>query len=86
LNAEFALYFSKDSRYLTYVQFDDTNVKDFVFPWYGPSSNEYTTQHKIAYPKPGTSNPLIQVKMIDLKNLPDVKLIEVPKPPAISKV
>lgn len=84
LNAEYALYFSKNGKFLTYIEFDDSNVKDFVFPWYGSSSNEYTKQHRIAYPKPGTPNPLIKVKVIDLST-PGGAAIEVPKPSEISK-
>jgi len=70
LNSDHALYFSKDGKYLTYVQFDDSDVKDFVFSWFGPASEEYITQHKIAYPKPGTGNPKVTVRVINLESGP----------------
>lgn len=55
---------------MTYVQFDDSDVKDFVFSWFGPSSEEYITQHSIAYPKPGTGNPKVNVRVINLEDIP----------------
>lgn len=81
LNSDHALYFSKDGKYLTYIQFDDTAVKDFVFSWFGSSDSEYISQHKIAYPKPGTGNPKVKVNVIDLDTLP----VDTKKPP-VSKM
>ena len=30
----------------------------------------YTTVKRIAYPKPGSPNPVVKVKMVDLEDLP----------------
>lgn len=38
--------------------------------WYGENSDMYTTVKKIAYPKPGSPNPVVKVKMVDLEDLP----------------
>ena len=38
--------------------------------WYGENADIYTTVKKIAYPKPGSANPVVKVKMVDLENLP----------------
>lgn len=78
LNSDNALYFSKDGKYLTYIQFDDTDVKDYVFSWYGPASEEYISEHKIAYPKPGSGNPKVAVRVINLEGLPNDPKIPAP--------
>lgn len=37
--------------------------------WYGENADIYTTVKKIAYPKPGSPNPVVKVKMVDLEEL-----------------
>ena len=76
LNSDHALYFSPDSQFLAYIQFNDSKVNWYQFPWYGDRKNAYTTIRKIAYPKPGYSNPTVKVFVIDLKNNKRVQLPE----------
>ena len=45
--------------------------------WYGKDSEIYTTVKRIAYPKPGSPNPIVKIKMVDLQNLP-TNITEVP--------
>ena len=77
LNSDHALWFSPDSRYLAYVQFNDTSVNWYQFPWYGDRKNAYTSLRQIAYPKPGYSNPTVKVFVVDLQAQ---KRIELPEP------
>ncbi|XP_078344654.1 dipeptidyl peptidase 4-like isoform X2 [Oculina patagonica] len=77
LNSDHALWFSPEGRYLAYVQFNDTQVNWYQFPWYGDRSNAYTSIQKIAYPKPGYANPTVSVYVIDLQAK---KKIELPEP------
>lgn len=65
-----AMWFSPDGRYLVFAQSNDTQVKWFPYMWYGENSDMYTTVKRIAYPKPGSPNPVVQVKMVDLEDLP----------------
>ncbi|PFX21257.1 Dipeptidyl peptidase 4 [Stylophora pistillata] len=64
------MWFSPDGRYLVYAQSNDTQVKWFPYMWYGKYSDMYTTVKKIAYPKPGSPNPVVKIKMVDLNKLP----------------
>ena len=64
------MWFSPDGRYLVFAQSNDTQVKWFSYMWYGENADVYTTVKKIAYPKPGSPNPVVKVKMVDLENLP----------------
>ena len=68
-----AMWFSPDGRYLAYAQSNDTQVKWFSYLWYGKYSDMYTTVKKIAYPKPGSPNPVVKIKMVDLNKLPSNK-------------
>ena len=65
-----AMWFSPDGRYLVFAQSNDTQVKWFPYMWYGKASDTYTTVKRIAYPKPGSPNPVVAIKMVDLQNLP----------------
>lgn len=65
-----AMWFSPDGRYLVFVQSNDTQVKWFPYMWYGENSALYTTVKRIAYPKPGSPNPVVTIKVVDLQNLP----------------
>ena len=71
---------------MTYIQFDDSKVTDFVFSWFGSSNDEYISQHRIAYPKPGTENPKVKVNVIDLDDLDDLKVAHVVPPPDMANM
>ncbi|KAL0119761.1 hypothetical protein PUN28_007890 [Cardiocondyla obscurior] len=65
------MWYSPDGRYLAFATFNDTQVKDIVYPHYGaPGSleDQYPTEVKIKYPKVGTSNPIVSLSVIDLKD------------------
>lgn len=83
LNSDHALWFSPDSRYLAYIQFNDTPVTWYQFPWYGSSKDSYTTIRKIAYPKSGYPNPTVKVFVRDLVL---EKVIELPEPASFMSI
>ena len=85
LNSDHALWFSPEGRYLAYVEFNDTRVNWYQFPWYGDRTNAYTSIRKIAYPKPGYGNPTVTIYVIDLHdNLKSKK--ELPEPADFMKM
>lgn len=70
---DYALWFSPDSTKMAIVSFDDTNVEQFTYHIYGePGSlaNQYPEDVTLRYPKAGTTNPLVQLRVIDLTNFP----------------
>lgn len=83
LNSNHALWFSPDSRFLAYIQFNDSSVTWYQFPWYGDRKNAYTSIRKIAYPKPGYPNPTVKVFVVDLQAQ---KMIELPEPTAFKNI
>ena len=54
---------------MAYVEFNDKEVKEFVYPKYGnpedPLSNRYPKNIRIKYPKTGTTNPSIKINVFD---------------------
>lgn len=64
------MWFSPDGHYLVFVQSNDTHVKWFPYMWYGKDSAFYTKVKRIAYPKPGSPNPVVTIKIVDLQKLP----------------
>ena len=54
---------------MAYVEFNDQDVKEFVYPMYGnpedPLSNRYPKNIRIKYPKTGTTNPSIKINVFD---------------------
>ena len=65
-----AMWFSPDGRFLCFAQSNDSHVIWFPYMWYGASSAAYTNVRRIAYPKPGSPNPVVKIKMVDLTKLP----------------
>ena len=59
LSTNYALWWSQDGSKILYGSFDDTQVRDFRFPFYGSRFNQYTDIISIAYPKPGTPDPVV---------------------------
>nr|XP_058945915.1 dipeptidyl peptidase 4-like [Pocillopora verrucosa] len=76
LNSDHALYFSPEATYIAFIQFDDTQVILYQFPWYGDKKDSYTSIRKIAYPKPGYPNPTVIVNVTHLETGNTVSLLE----------
>ena len=45
------MWFSPLGNYLTYVEFDDTDVDEINFPYYGALTDQYPEIITIPYPK-----------------------------------
>ncbi|KAJ7623581.1 dipeptidyl aminopeptidase [Roridomyces roridus] len=71
LSAPSALWFSPGSTKLAFLTFDESKVDEFTFPIYNPTENSdevvpYTSSVTMRYPKPGYSNPIVEVAVFDL--------------------
>jgi len=55
---------SKDSRYLAYVKFDESLVKEFTIDYY--KGDLYPQKYTFKYPKAGEDNSVVSVHMFDL--------------------
>ena len=73
---EFALttgiFWSPDSRYLAYLRWDESDVREYTMPIYGKSL--YPTEYRYKYPKAGEKNALISLHVYDGKSLKNLKI------------
>lgn len=66
--------FSSDSEMIAWLRFDESEVKEFSFPWYkgmSPSKNDYALypgSYKLKYPKAGEVNSKVSVHTYDIKS------------------
>jgi dipeptidyl aminopeptidase B len=70
-SADYALWWSPDSQRIAFIESDETNVDVYTFPIYNPDSDAhavhpYTENVAMRYPKPGYTNPTVDVHMFDL--------------------
>uniref|UniRef100_T1JEK3 Venom dipeptidyl peptidase 4 n=1 Tax=Strigamia maritima TaxID=126957 RepID=T1JEK3_STRMM len=70
LQSNYALWFSDDGTMLCYATFNDSKVDAVRFPVYGEPSQVYPKMENIHYPKPGYTNPDVQLRILNL-NEPD---------------
>ncbi|XP_015601081.1 venom dipeptidyl peptidase 4 isoform X2 [Cephus cinctus] len=66
-----AVWFSPDGNHLAFATFDDTDVKEATYYYYGEPGDaeyQYPTDVKIKYPKAGSTNPLVYLTLVDLSN------------------
>lgn len=64
-----ALWFSPNGNRIAIASFNDTEVEEFTYFMYGePGSLDYQYPEHITlrYPKPGTNNPVVRLRVIDL--------------------
>lgn len=67
-----ALWFSPKSSYLAVASFNDTNVESAVYPYYGDPldvTNQYPQSVKFKYPKAGSENPIVGLRVYKMQNL-----------------
>ncbi|MFZ8835481.1 MAG: S9 family peptidase [Flavobacteriales bacterium] len=58
------LFWSPSGRYLAFMRFDETDVKEFGMPMYG---DLYPDPYVFKYPKAGEQNATVQVKVFDVE-------------------
>ena len=73
LTSNKALWFSPGGGSVVYATFDDTDVGEISFSEFGGDDSEhdpppYPKVHTLRYPKAGTDNPRVQLKLMNLKN------------------
>ena len=58
------MFWSPDGRYLAFLRFDESNVREFSMPMYG---GLYPDPYEFKYPKAGEENAAVEVKVFDLE-------------------
>ncbi|XP_071320716.1 dipeptidyl peptidase 4-like [Trachinotus anak] len=72
------LWWSPGGKYVAYAEFNDTEVHTIEYSWYG--DNQYPSTVSIAYPKPGTPNPVVKLFVVDTDNITKITEVVVPAP------
>ncbi|EDX10461.1 GD14501 [Drosophila simulans] len=65
-----ATWFNPSGTQLAFIKFDDSSTHLINFPYYGDAGDlryQYPLHQVIAYPKAGSSNPRVELVMVDLK-------------------
>ncbi|XP_051550575.1 dipeptidyl peptidase 4 [Myxocyprinus asiaticus] len=62
-STNFALWWSPGGRFVAYAEFNDSNVHNIEYSWYG--EGQYPETVFIPYPKPGTPNPTVKLFVFD---------------------
>lgn len=61
------LWWSPDGKILTFLKFNDASVPEFPIPFYAQEGHEvYPKMVSLKYPKPGYSNPIVDVVIAQL--------------------
>lgn len=71
-STDFALWWSEDAGALAFLELDETDVDVYEFPIYNPTNDAYsvrpyTEEVRMRYPKPGYTNPTVNVLVFDLE-------------------
>ncbi|XP_071514680.1 venom dipeptidyl peptidase 4 isoform X3 [Panulirus ornatus] len=72
LSSNSALWFNPNGHRLAFATFNDSRVDTMNFPLYGRPGDlsfQYPIQQSIKYPKPGRSNPVVDLWVVDLAKL-----------------
>ncbi|KAF5307855.1 hypothetical protein FQR65_LT06587 [Abscondita terminalis] len=91
-----SLWTSYDSSHLLYATFNDSDVRTLIYPWFTSgsilaaggtvlSAPTFPPYRSVRYPTPGTPNPTVQLWVLDISNVTDLKRWQVMPPPSISK-
>lgn len=60
-----AFFWSPDGKYISYMRFDETNVKEFNLTMYG---DLYPSESRYKYPKAGEENSKVSLQMYDVNS------------------
>ncbi|XP_039298265.1 dipeptidyl aminopeptidase-like protein 6 [Nilaparvata lugens] len=86
LNDNKALWMSEESQMLLYVCFNDTEVQELRFPWYGMDSKQlYPDMRSLRYPKPSTKNPVVTLYVADLADVKSIRTRDLKPPMALGQ-
>ncbi|XP_065355936.1 venom dipeptidyl peptidase 4 [Calliphora vicina] len=81
LSSGSAMWWSDDGNYLAVGVFNDTNVETFKYFLYGEANDpeyQYPKEVDLKYPKPGTNNPVVALRVFDLSIDPSYVTIRAP--------
>lgn len=77
-----AMWWSEDGQKLAIGVFDDTHVQSYIYHVYGEASDlksQYPKEVVLKYPKPGTHNPIVMLKVFQIrKNTSESVIINAP--------
>jgi dipeptidyl-peptidase 4 len=65
------LWFSPDGEFLAYLSFNETGVEKYTVPYYMSGDKfapSYPRELNIRYPKVGTTNPRVQLSILNIKS------------------
>ncbi|XP_037720430.1 venom dipeptidyl peptidase 4 isoform X2 [Drosophila subpulchrella] len=84
-----ATWFNPSGKQLAFIKFDDSSTHLINFPYYGDAGDlryQYPLHQVIPYPKAGSSNPRVELVMVDLESAVEGKhfLTQMPVPPALN--
>lgn len=65
---EKAVWWCPDDSKLVFAKFDDSEVNSYSFPKYLIPEHRYPQMQEIKYPKPGSSNPKVELYLFDSKS------------------
>ncbi|XP_068612662.1 dipeptidyl peptidase 4-like [Brachionichthys hirsutus] len=71
------LWWSPGGKFVAYVESNDTEVHNIEYTWYG--EDQYPSTVSIAYPKPGTPNPVVKLFVVDTDNATKITEVVVPE-------
>eukprot|EP00064_Thunnus_orientalis_P005679 superscaffoldBa00000568_g5693 len=71
------LWWSPGGKHVAYVEFNDTEVPNIEYSWYG--DNQYPSTVSIPYPKPGAPNPTVKLFVVDTDNTSKIAEVVVPE-------
>uniref|UniRef100_A0A1L8EG47 Venom dipeptidyl peptidase 4 n=1 Tax=Haematobia irritans TaxID=7368 RepID=A0A1L8EG47_HAEIR len=81
LSSGSAMWWAPDGGYLAVGVFNDTSVETFKYFLYGEAENpeyQYPKEVDLKYPKPGTNNPVVALRIFDLSLNPTYVTVTAP--------
>ncbi|KAL3281826.1 hypothetical protein HHI36_005026 [Cryptolaemus montrouzieri] len=87
-----ALWSSNDTTHILYATFNDSEVGLLNFPWFstipvlaGKSTHRtsFPSYRTVRYPTPGSSNPKVELYVLDITNITDLQRYIVTPPQAL---
>ncbi|XP_040213797.1 dipeptidyl peptidase 4-like isoform X2 [Rana temporaria] len=82
-STNYALWWSPNATFLTYVEFNDTEVPIIEYSFYGEDSEHYPQTVHIPYPKSGAKNPTVRLVSVNTESLTSLVFKEILAPPEI---
>ncbi|KAM4626104.1 prolyl endopeptidase FAP-like [Discoglossus pictus] len=82
LGSKYATWWSPSGKFIAYVQFNDAEVPDIEYTFYG--EEQYPRTINIPYPKAGAKNPTVKLLIAKVDDPNAISTVQVPVPSIIS--